>query len=254
MRFPIGLSLFLVGLASAEWRRSLVEDQSPAAPGHITARVLSDNTTCAERWGEGSIICSSYGCFNPTLGEQCCGEGRHCAGSSNSCCGTFGPGATGTDGVPATNTLLTPATPPGSVPTSLTCSSSDSGEECCQRLSSSQHWCSGSYPNFLCYNPESQSCCSDGSRCLRDNCCEFVGATAITPNVTQTTAQASRSSLSTPNSITSAPIATQTEATKNTDPVETATSTSVASNAAVIRNVGGGIAVAALNAIGMALL
>ncbi|PVH69082.1 hypothetical protein DL98DRAFT_522386 [Cadophora sp. DSE1049] len=248
MRFSPAPSLLFAGLAFAE---PFAEGQSPAIQGLLAARVLSGDATCAETWGTGSIICSLYNCFNPTLGEQCCGGGYNCVGSDNSCCGTLGPGVTGTDGVPATSTLATPITPPGSSSTSWTCSSGDSGEECCQRLSSSQHWCSGSYPNFLCYNPDSQSCCSDGSRCLRDNCCELVGATAVTPNFT---AQASGSSSSTLDSVNSASTTAQTETTRSTNLVASTANPNVGSDGAAIRNTVGGIAAAALGAVGMAWL
>ncbi|RDL37937.1 uncharacterized protein BP5553_05370 [Venustampulla echinocandica] len=253
MRFSFTLSLLCVGLASAAGRRSLVEDQSPAPRGFLAARVLSDDKTCAETWGKGSIICTSYNCFNPTLGEQCCGGGYNCVGANNSCCGTLGPGVTGTAGVPAKSTLsqpllptLTRIAPSGSSSTSSSCAGV-SGEECCQRLSTSQHWCSGSYPKFLCYDPASQSCCSDGSRCLTDNCCSFVNATAITPNATQATARAS-------GSVTSSPTTAQTDATRSTNPAAATTSASAGSDNAAIRNTVGGIAVAALCSLAMALL
>ncbi|KAH6683851.1 hypothetical protein B0J14DRAFT_571571 [Halenospora varia] len=183
MRLSHILSLIFVGLVSAEWEKFPAGKQSAAARGLLADR---ECRTCAECWGVGSIVCSLYNCFNPTLGEQCCGSGYNCVGPDNSCCGHLGPGVTGSDGVPSTSSLPTPPTPIVRISTPST----------------------------------------------------YMGS----------------STTSTPNSVTGIPTTTQTGRGSSTSLAATATSTNVAAGGAAIRNTIGGIAVAVLCALGMALL
>lgn len=130
-----------------------------------------------------------------------------CVAKNNSCCSPLvrwslpapvaghkiispqGPGKTGTDGVPLpTDSVTATATGSLSAPSpsasGWTCTRADSGEQCCQRGGSFLHWCSGSFPNNRCYNPSSQTCCSEGTVCEGENCCDIVvclHATLILP-------------------------------------------------------------------------
>jgi hypothetical protein len=82
-----------------------------------------------------------------------------------------GPGVTGTSGV-ATGTPSTPTATQSSE--SYTCSRGDTGEECCQRAPNPPlHWCSGEFPYFRCYNDKNQWCCTDGTVCDEEDCCEL---------------------------------------------------------------------------------
>ncbi|KAL2190257.1 hypothetical protein L209DRAFT_777663 [Thermothelomyces heterothallicus CBS 203.75] len=52
------------------------------------------------------------------------------------------------------------------------CYRDDTGEECCQRAPNPPlHWCSGDFPNFRCYNPKNQFCCTNGKVCDEKDCC-----------------------------------------------------------------------------------
>lgn len=63
----------------------------------------------------------------------------------------------------------------------FSCTRGDTGEQCCQRAPNPPlHWCSGKFPNFSCYNAKNQFCCTDGTVCDEENCCElFVRTTEI---------------------------------------------------------------------------
>lgn len=84
-----------------------------------------------------------------------------------------GPGVTGKAGVPTGTTPATP-TPTGDTDTgSYNCYRDDTGEECCQRAPNPPlHWCSGDFPQFVCYNPKNQFCCANGKVCSDEDCCE----------------------------------------------------------------------------------
>ena len=81
-----------------------------------------------------------------------------------------GPGVTGTSGVPD---VTASATAPPPTVSGWTCTKDDSGEDCCQRGGSAVHWCSGEFPAQKCYNPSKESCCTDGSVCFGEDCCEL---------------------------------------------------------------------------------
>lgn len=162
-------------------------------------------STCAQCFGEGSVICDNIGCYNPNKHEQCCSGAcmppsfilpysyTHkrvqaanevataiCVGKDNSCCSAWGgPGVSGTAGVPnATAAETAPA--PTTSDVSWECTRLDSGEQCCQRAPIPLHWCSGDYPSQRCYNPKNQFCCTDGTVCDEKDCCAlFVCCWAI---------------------------------------------------------------------------
>ncbi len=82
---------------------------------------------------------------------------------------------TGKAGVP--NVTARPL-PTATDTTTYTCSRADTGEECCQRAAIPMHWCSGEFPNFACYNSKDQFCCTDGTVCDEEDCCDlFVSET-----------------------------------------------------------------------------
>ncbi|KAF7133834.1 hypothetical protein CNMCM5793_005246 [Aspergillus hiratsukae] len=178
------LLLLLASTALATWHKPL--------PGH--ASLLSRdtdfngdctiNTTCSECFGPGNIVCDNAGCFNPNKGEQCCKDGFYCVAKDNSCCGDIpGPGTPGPDGV----VPWLAASPSSTAGTdTITCTPQQTNEECCSQNGRypSLKWCSGSYPNQVCYNPKHQICCSEGTVCYGEGCCDLVSASAITPDPT----------------------------------------------------------------------
>lgn len=107
-----------------------------------------------------------------------------CIAKTNTCCNALGgPGITGTTGRPSAAPETTPPAPTStstqdpSGSSSWTCTRQDSGEACCQRAPVVPlHWCSGEFPQQRCYNAENQFCCTDGTVCDEEGCCElFVG-------------------------------------------------------------------------------
>ncbi|OAX82650.1 hypothetical protein ACJ72_02996 [Emergomyces africanus] len=186
--------------------------------------------TCTECFGPGYVICSKIGCFNPDMGQQCCADAAICVAKDNSCCDDFGgPGVTATtDGTPLPTSLYTPSHTPTGTPFSFECYRHESGEQCCSK-SDGLIYCpaSGDFPNIKCYHPTEQICCSEGTVCSGDGCCDLVNASQITPTATiPGTGRAS---------------ATETKATSASNPASTPTT----SNVAAMKNVVGGMAPAA---------
>jgi len=100
---------------------------------------------------------------------------------------------TGKAGVPNVTAAPKPTASPTDV-VEYTCTRGDTGEQCCQRAPTPLHWCSGAFPNFTCYNTKNQFCCTDGTVCDEENCCElFVRAgVGILNNYSQTDAFSER--------------------------------------------------------------
>ncbi|KAL2153770.1 hypothetical protein VTH82DRAFT_4925 [Thermothelomyces myriococcoides] len=173
----------------------------------------TSESTCAECFGDGYIICDDIGCFNPEEHDQCCAGAAVCVGKDNSCCEDFGgPGVTGKAGVPTGTTPATP-TPTGDTDTgSYNCYRDDTGEECCQRAPNPPlHWCSGDFPQFVCYNPKNQFCCANGKVCSDEDCCEDlfnVSTTHPWSSARSTATLSTSSSSSATGTITQAPTAT----------------------------------------------
>jgi hypothetical protein len=64
---------------------------------------------------------------------------------------------------------------------SFSCTRGEPGEDCCQRAQIPLHWCAGEFPNFGCYNDKNQFCCTDGTVCDQEDCCDlFVRVTNFT--------------------------------------------------------------------------
>ncbi|KAK4243923.1 hypothetical protein C7999DRAFT_44339 [Corynascus novoguineensis] len=228
---------FLPGQPRVRGAGLLVRDQNP---------FCTTESTCAECFGEGSLICDGIGCFNPDEYEQCCAGATVCVAKDNDCCEKFGgPGVTGKAGVP---TATEPATPtPSSDPSlSFDCYRGDKGEECCQRAPKPPlHWCSGDFPKFWCYNAENQYCCTNGVVCDEEGCCEDLFDESTThpwkPAGTSTAAgSASKSTVTEPP--------TSSTATTTPDSASTATTTSGAGSLTGPRYIALGFA-----ALGLAL-
>lgn len=83
-----------------------------------------------------------------------------------------GPGETGTAGVPNVTARPLPTAAPTDA-TAYYCTRGDEGEECCQRAQPPLHWCSGDFPNHKCYYDKNQWCCSDGTVCDEEDCCDL---------------------------------------------------------------------------------
>ncbi|KAF7161388.1 hypothetical protein CNMCM5623_007002 [Aspergillus felis] len=97
-----------------------------------------------------------------------------------------GIGTPGTDGLlPFPTTSSTASTDDA-----IICTRQQTNEECCTQNGRypSLKWCSGSYPNQFCYNPKEQTCCSEGTVCSGEGCCDLVSASAITPDPALATA------------------------------------------------------------------
>ncbi|OJD17313.1 hypothetical protein AJ78_02601 [Emergomyces pasteurianus Ep9510] len=160
-----------------------------------------------------------------------------CVAKDNSCCDDFGgPGVTATtDGTPLPTSLYTPSYTPTGTPHSYDCYRHESGEQCCAK-SDGLIYCpaSGDFPNIKCYHPTEQICCSDGTVCSGDGCCDLVNASQITPTATMPgTGRAS---------------ATETKGTSARNPASEPTT----SNVAATKNVVGGMAPVAMGILGLA--
>ncbi|KAL2165049.1 hypothetical protein VTH06DRAFT_345 [Thermothelomyces fergusii] len=177
---------FAAGVAGAS-RRGMALIPGSASPGlGLLPRqnpFCTTESTCAECFGDGSIVCDDIGCFNPDEYEQCCAGAAICVGKDNSCCEGFGgPGVTGTAGVPTGTTAATPTPTDDGHSQWYACRRGDTGEECCQRAPDPPlHWCSGEFPSFVCYNAENQSCCANGKVCSGEDCCALFNTTATHP-------------------------------------------------------------------------
>ena len=83
---------------------------------------------------------------------------------------------TGTSGVPSVTAFPRPT----ESTVYYECRRGDTGEECCQRAPTPLHWCAGDFPNFGCYNEKNQFCCTDGTICDEEGCCDlFVRVTEV---------------------------------------------------------------------------
>ncbi|KXX74225.1 hypothetical protein MMYC01_208840 [Madurella mycetomatis] len=169
--------LLAAGAASAAWQPQQLLPGSGSMPlGGLLARQEQNpfctiHTSCSDCFGEGYKICDIRGCFNPDIHQQCCVNSLLCVGRTNECCKAFGgPGITGTSGVP--NVTASPTRTTSSATAYFTCRRTEPGEDCCQRYDVPLHWCSGEFPNFRCYNDKKQWCCTDGTVCDEEGCCE----------------------------------------------------------------------------------
>ncbi|KAF2458662.1 hypothetical protein BDY21DRAFT_362887 [Lineolata rhizophorae] len=269
-------SLLLVGGASA-LKKVVHGDSSHRLLARQDMYCYTDDT-CSGCFGEGNVLCTEDTCYNPSDGEQCCADGSYCVGATDSCCGFIGgnPSPIGTDGVPGATsdafdfssfvltvtttesssdfdfTATATGTAATSQPSNWDCYTDDTDEECCERGGSQWHWCSGGWPQRLCYRPsEGEVCCSDGNSCdTGPSCCADFGATAITPS--PTTAASTSAPESTSDSDDDAFTATrpvdQTSRTVNSPtPAEATTTTAPTDAAASV----GPMAAAALAAFGL---
>ncbi|KAH8689352.1 hypothetical protein BGW36DRAFT_466256 [Talaromyces proteolyticus] len=186
-----------MSISFAQWNGMVIERRHLAIGRTLEARQdfnCTMESTCSECYGPGNVLCSDAGCFDPSQSQQCCADGSYCVAANNSCCGSVGGGVTGTDGAVATtayNAYFSSLT--ASTNTAVPCLPTDTNEECCQKVGTYIKWCAGDWPNQSCYNPNSQTCCSDGVVCSGQNCCSLVSAVATTPNPTQATAPPSSS-------------------------------------------------------------
>ncbi|PGH06743.1 hypothetical protein GX51_02184 [Blastomyces parvus] len=230
------LAFFIASSGALAQERMLLPRQIDVDP-RLTCK------TCTECFGQGYVICSSIGCFNPDKGQQCCADALLCVAKDNSCCDDFGgPGVTGTaDGTPLPTSLYTPSHTPTGTPFSFECRRGESGEQCCSK-SRGLIYCpsSGEFPNIKCYHPTAEICCSDGTVCVGEGCCDLVNATPITPTATI------------PG--TGGPPVTKpketgaTTVTSESNPASSPTT----SNVAAMKNVVGGMAPAAIGILGLA--
>ncbi|KAL4895554.1 hypothetical protein BDV59DRAFT_200187 [Aspergillus ambiguus] len=174
MRSTLALAISLTAaLASAH-----LDQRIPGYELALLGRDLGGNctrsSTCDECFGDGNVVCDNAGCFNPHAAEQCCKNGNICVAKDNSCCDSLGgSGVTGTSGAVPTATATSTASLPES--SAWTCKRFQSNEDCCQGGGPDMHWCSGDYPNTVCYNSTLQICCSQGTVCEGKGCCDLVG-------------------------------------------------------------------------------
>jgi len=181
--------LLYINFAYANWYKPLPGHRSDVGHGGFVARQVeggsncTEETSCSECFGQGYVLCNNAGCFDPSQGQQCCKDGSYCVGPNNSCCGDTGPGSTGTDGVipQSAYSAFYSAT------TQWQCFPTDTNKECCTRGGNNIQWCSGDYPDQICYNASVAQCCSNGEPCTGQGCCKSMSAVAITPNPTQAT-------------------------------------------------------------------
>ncbi|RHZ43375.1 uncharacterized protein CDV56_102058, partial [Aspergillus thermomutatus] len=178
------LLLLLASTALATWHKPLPGQFSLLARdsnGNCTAK-----NTCSDCYGAGNILCDNAGCFNPNKGEQC----YTCVAKDNSCCDTLGTGTPGTDGLLPLPTGSASASSTSGIFDTIICTPEQTNEECCSQsgLYPSLKWCYGSYPDQMCYNPKHQICCSEGTVCFGEGCCDLVSASAITPDPVRATA------------------------------------------------------------------
>ncbi|AEO60729.1 hypothetical protein MYCTH_2310262, partial [Thermothelomyces thermophilus ATCC 42464] len=212
-------------------------------------------STCAECFGEGYVVCDDIGCFNPDEYDQCCAGAVICVGKDNSCCkGWGGPGVTGKAGVPTGTTPAT-ATPTDADADTGSYSSyrDDTGEECCQRAPNPPlHWCSGNFPNFRCYNPKNQFCCTNGKVCDEKDCCALFNESTTHP---WSSARSSTAGPSSSSSSSSSPATgTVTQAPTSATAAATADSSSTSTTSTGAGSVSGPSYIAlGLAALGLAL-
>ncbi|KAB8067822.1 hypothetical protein BDV29DRAFT_196143 [Aspergillus leporis] len=215
--------LFLTGHTLAIWHKSLPVHESHNFNNLIQRESgnCTINTTCSECYGSGNILCDNAGCFNPDAGEQCCKGGYSCAAWDNSCCESLGTGTPGTDGVVPLASATASST--GGQLTTITCTIDQTNDECCsQNGHYSLRWCAGVYPNQECYNPKRQTCCSDGTVCMGERCCDIVVCfndlltLPITPNPAEATALPSSRHSSSKSTATTGSKAEATETATNT--------------------------------------
>ncbi|KAK3898379.1 hypothetical protein C8A05DRAFT_19026 [Staphylotrichum tortipilum] len=187
MHHPSLLYLLAAGSATAALQR-LVPNAGAVSHAALFGRQADECTshsTCAECYGKGYVVCDTIGCFNPDKFQQCCKDASLCVGKTNKCCSDWGgAGVTGKAGVP--NVTARPL-PTATDTVSYTCSRSDKGEECCQRAPTPLHWCSGEFPYFACYNSKNQFCCTDGTVCDEEGCCDLFSAKVTNPWSTAST-------------------------------------------------------------------
>ncbi|KAJ6442667.1 hypothetical protein O9K51_03842 [Purpureocillium lavendulum] len=211
MRRSILTALAVAGTAYAQHKLLLpgFGGQGEISPRDFGDGICALGSTCEECYGEGYIICDKIGCFNPDKHQQCCKDASLCVAGSNSCCKDWGgPGVTGKAGAPASPTLST-ASPTASG--SFSCTKADSGEGCCQKGHKDLHWCSGAFPQYMCYNSRNQWCCTDGSVCDEKDCCQkLFSLSATQPWKASATQKESSASATGDSTITSAPDASAT--------------------------------------------
>ncbi|PGH20725.1 hypothetical protein AJ80_03485 [Polytolypa hystricis UAMH7299] len=262
--------LLLDSLVSAEWRIPGAQNMIAMRDGTLRPRqdgVCFSDSTCSECFGKGYVVCDKVGCVNPSRHQHCCANGSICVAKDNSCCDNWGgPGEVGKDGTvqPRPPLDLPTGTQSGasSQPTSYTCTRKDSGEECCQRGGKDNHWCTGEFPRYQCYNIKLQICCDDGTVCEGKDCCDLVSAKEITPSLDDATKLPDEIGLTigvatprfTTASTSSSGSTSAAAATATTEADADASATPSSSNIAVPtkRSVFGDIAV--IGAIGLALL
>ncbi|KAL2177811.1 uncharacterized protein P884DRAFT_243152 [Thermothelomyces heterothallicus CBS 202.75] len=181
------------GVASAS-RQGTALIPGSSSPGFgLLARqnpFCTTESTCAECFGEGYVVCDDIGCFNPDEDDQCCAGAVICVGRDNSCY------------------------------------RDDTGEECCQRAPNPPlHWCSGDFPNFRCYNPKNQFCCTNGKVCDEKDCCALFNESTTHPwsSARSSTAGPSSSSSSSPatGTVTQAPTSATAAATADSSSTST---------------------------------
>ncbi|KAH6855873.1 hypothetical protein B0I37DRAFT_442642 [Chaetomium sp. MPI-CAGE-AT-0009] len=246
MHQSVVLSLFAASVANAAGQQLVPGSNSGFSPvAGLHARQFdfcTIHSTCHGCFGEGYVICDKIGCFNPDIHQQCCSNARLCVGKDNSCCEDWdGPGATGTSGVPNVTARPTPTET-----SYYTCTRGEPGEDCCQRAQIPMHWCSGDFPNFNCYNDKNQFCCTDGTVCDQEDCCDLFDASTTHPWAATATSPPSAPQTTTATSpITEAPTSASTS---STDAPESTTATSGAN-----RMLGPGLAMT-LAALALGLL
>ncbi|KAK3294113.1 uncharacterized protein B0H64DRAFT_443202 [Chaetomium fimeti] len=220
MHQSVVISLFAAGVANAAGQQLVPDSNSGVSPaaGLFGRQFINDcsiRSTCSDCFGDGYVVCDKIGCFNPEIHQQCCSIARICVAKDNSCCEDWGgPGETGTSGVP-------------NIP---------------------MHWCSGDFPNFFCYNDKNQFCCTDGTVCDQEGCCDLFDASTTHPwasGATSTPTPDAAQTTATTGSITEAPTS---PAISSTDTPESSTTTSSAS-----RVFGPGLAIG-LAVLGLTLL
>ncbi|KFY58203.1 hypothetical protein V496_06224 [Pseudogymnoascus sp. VKM F-4515 (FW-2607)] len=244
MRISSPLLFLLPSLASAVLTK-LKPGFSPEGAFLAARAGCTIHSTCDECYGDGYVICSEHYCFNPGKGQQCCANGSYCIAKSNDCCDS-GPGKTGQSGnpVPLATDFRTPTASEGAV---ITCAASNKkyndGQECCKGYNATWSFC----PNSAgCYLLQVETCCTDGSICEGEDCCDLVDAKATTPfpSGPQQTGDAGTS-----GSMTTAGAPGEKTVTVTDGGVSTSTPTGAA-----VTNALGGAMVVAMGVLGVAML
>ncbi|OBT67101.1 hypothetical protein VE03_04512 [Pseudogymnoascus sp. 23342-1-I1] len=187
----------------------------------------------------GAFLAARAGCTIHSTCDECYGDGYS------------GPGKTGQSGnpVPLATDFYTP-TATGDEGAVITCSASNEahndGLECCKGYNATWSFCPKSAG---CYLPIEQTCCTDGSICEGEECCDLVDAKATTPFPSGAQQTSAVGDAGTSGSMTTAGAGGEKTVTVTDGGMSTSTPTGAA-----VTNALGGAMVVAMGVLGVAML